>query len=122
MNPSTLVAMNTEAFNTKSSGRGSGNDTCCLSHDSSRGGSPAWARSARRAAQAVGADPDGRWFRMRSSAEVRRTDDAPRMRANEGRALSSRVQESRSEEHTSELQSHLNLVCRLLLEKKKRTD
>src|SRR5260370_4103191 len=27
----------------------------------------------------------------------------------------------RSEEHTSELQSHLNLVCRLLLEKKKRT-
>src|SRR5260370_28383844 len=30
------------------------------------------------------------------------------------------TQESRSEEHTSELQSHLNLVCRLLLEKKKR--
>src|SRR5690242_21084797 len=27
----------------------------------------------------------------------------------------------RSEEHTSELQSHVNLVCRLLLEKKKRT-
>src|SRR5260370_8266534 len=26
--------------------------------------------------------------------------------------------EPRSEEHTSELQSHLNLVCRLLLEKK----
>src|SRR5260370_18096501 len=26
---------------------------------------------------------------------------------------------NRSEEHTSELQSHLNLVCRLLLEKKK---
>src|SRR5260370_18186036 len=29
---------------------------------------------------------------------------------------------SRSEEHTSELQSHLNLVCRLLLEKKKQID
>src|SRR5260370_25793658 len=28
---------------------------------------------------------------------------------------------ARSEEHTSELQSHLNLVCRLLLEKKKHT-
>src|SRR5260370_17428490 len=28
----------------------------------------------------------------------------------------------RSEEHTSELQSHLNLVCRLLLEKKKQHD
>src|SRR5260370_29160662 len=27
--------------------------------------------------------------------------------------------DDRSEEHTSELQSHLNLVCRLLLEKKK---
>src|SRR5260370_21134223 len=29
-------------------------------------------------------------------------------------------QRARSEEHTSELQSHLNLVCRLLLEKKKK--
>src|SRR5260370_14675979 len=29
---------------------------------------------------------------------------------------------TRSEEHTSELQSHLNLVCRLLLEKKNRTN
>src|SRR5690242_21354422 len=28
--------------------------------------------------------------------------------------------EDRSEEHTSELQSHVNLVCRLLLEKKKK--
>src|SRR5260370_3542997 len=28
----------------------------------------------------------------------------------------------RSEEHTSELQSHLNLVCRLLLEKKKKRE
>src|SRR5260370_42655092 len=32
------------------------------------------------------------------------------------------VAEVRSEEHTSELQSHLNLVCRLLLEKKKKDD
>src|SRR5260370_41148857 len=30
----------------------------------------------------------------------------------------SRSTSKRSEEHTSELQSHLNLVCRLLLEKK----
>src|SRR5260370_10261728 len=30
--------------------------------------------------------------------------------------------QDRSEEHTSELQSHLNLVCRLLLEKKKQND
>src|SRR5260370_31428751 len=32
----------------------------------------------------------------------------------------SRCWRLRSEEHTSELQSHLNLVCRLLLEKKKK--
>src|SRR2546427_8495917 len=31
-----------------------------------------------------------------------------------------RVEELRSEEHTSELQSQSNLVCRLLLEKKKK--
>src|SRR5256884_6568475 len=31
------------------------------------------------------------------------------------------VNTSRSEEHTSELQSRLHLVCRLLLEKKKKT-
>src|SRR5438477_9177222 len=30
-----------------------------------------------------------------------------------------RSSSARSEEHTSELQSHVNLVCRLLLEKKK---
>src|SRR5438477_6438510 len=30
-----------------------------------------------------------------------------------------RSESGRSEEHTSELQSHVNLVCRLLLEKKK---
>src|SRR5438477_6020518 len=32
------------------------------------------------------------------------------------------ARELRSEEHTSELQSHVNLVCRLLLEKKKNRD
>src|SRR2546422_4000271 len=32
------------------------------------------------------------------------------------------IASSRSEEHTSELQSRLHLVCRLLLEKKKKTD
>src|SRR6267142_1204012 len=32
----------------------------------------------------------------------------------------SKLQRTRSEEHTSELQSHVNLVCRLLLEKKKK--
>src|SRR5260370_19861342 len=40
------------------------------------------------------------------------------MSARPGRIVAERA--VRSEEHTSELQSHLNLVCRLLLEKKKR--
>src|SRR5438477_6178422 len=35
-------------------------------------------------------------------------------------ALLRRERADRSEEHTSELQSHVNLVCRLLLEKKKK--
>src|SRR5260370_14411150 len=36
------------------------------------------------------------------------------------RVSASSADKNRSEEHTSELQSHLNLVCRLLLEKKKK--
>src|SRR5690242_20931244 len=53
----------------------------------------------------------------RGSRTLRLTD--------EGRALHERTIGplaeigDRSEEHTSELQSHVNLVCRLLLEKKK---
>src|SRR5260370_17173696 len=35
-------------------------------------------------------------------------------------AMKNVTAKARSEEHTSELQSHLNLVCRLLLEKKKK--
>src|SRR2546427_8633219 len=41
-----------------------------------------------------------------------------RLRLARGQSVS---RHSRSEEHTSELQSQSNLVCRLLLEKKKRT-
>src|SRR2546429_6509364 len=37
------------------------------------------------------------------------------------RFFQSGIQAKRSEEHTSELQSRLHLVCRLLLEKKKQT-
>src|SRR5690242_21119596 len=36
------------------------------------------------------------------------------------RSSQMRLKLMRSEEHTSELQSHVNLVCRLLLEKKKK--
>src|SRR5207237_5781669 len=52
------------------------------------------------------------------------TDDMLRTLARNGGVcminfFSAFVNDKRSEEHTSELQSHLNLVCRLLLEKKK---
>src|SRR5436190_17398760 len=46
----------------------------------------------------------------RASAEITAGSFAPSQR------------KARSEEHTSELQSHSELVCRLLLEKKKRTN
>src|SRR5260370_7587087 len=50
-----------------------------------------------------------------------RSTSIPRVFAGLGTAILSTPQGvmSRSEEHTSELQSHLNLVCRLLLEKNK---
>src|SRR2546427_2465813 len=44
----------------------------------------------------------------------------PRIWALEACACSRKEEKSRSEEHTSELQSQSNLVCRLLLEKKKK--
>src|SRR5437588_9480746 len=55
-------------------------------------------------------------------ADARRA--ARRAGRRRGRGRLGRVREfgsrSRSEEHTSELQSHSDLVCRLLLEKKKK--
>src|SRR5260370_19966346 len=52
-------------------------------------------------------------------AGVALSADVPRPLSGRGRAGPAFRPERRSEEHTSELQSHLNLVCRLLLEKKK---
>src|SRR5688572_31787383 len=43
-------------------------------------------------------------------------------RDHSGRGIAERRDARRSEEHTSELQSQSNLVCRLLLEKKKTED
>src|SRR5438034_7394754 len=42
------------------------------------------------------------------------------LRTIHGYGSSDRSRQNRSEEHTSELQSHSDLVCRLLLEKKKK--
>src|SRR2546429_5301279 len=52
-----------------------------------------------------------RWHRWNGGGQVRR--------GSAGRCRRDRA-ERRSEEHTSELQSRLHLVCRLLLEKKKK--
>src|SRR2546429_993456 len=49
----------------------------------------------------------------------RRSDSTAAARAHRGRRRAARRARARSEEHTSELQSRLHLVCRLLLEKKK---
>src|SRR2546422_6635095 len=54
-------------------------------------------------------DPNGGEFGRGQTAQVEKVD---------GRDLA--IAEGRSEEHTSELQSRLHLVCRLLLEKKKK--
>src|SRR5260370_26919445 len=55
-----------------------------------------------------------RWKRLVAEAETRRAESSGGPR----RGPDPRRRRGRSEEHTSELQSHLNLVCRLLLEKK----
>src|SRR2546429_3540567 len=60
-------------------------------------------------------------FRSRGQrAELRLPELRPHASAGQGRPRSLRGPRlHRSEEHTSELQSRLHLVCRLLLEKKK---
>src|SRR2546427_6786094 len=60
---------------------------------------------------------------LRSSRHTGDTRAGPRHRSRWGSrpppATASTSRDRRSEEHTSELQSQSNLVCRLLLEKKK---
>src|SRR5260370_15769814 len=58
-------------------------------------------------------------FRSRARRDLRR-ERAGGDHAQRRQRLRRRGHRRRSEEHTSELQSHLNLVCRLLLEKKKK--
>src|SRR2546422_8435394 len=58
----------------------------------------------------------GRRSRRGAVARAARAEDPERL----PRRGTARGRRSRSEEHTSELQSRLHLVCRLLLEKKKK--
>src|SRR5690242_21908050 len=56
---------------------------------------------------------DAAWADIEESAKLMINADVPKLAG----LIAYR---RRSEEHTSELQSHVNLVCRLLLEKKKK--
>src|SRR5438477_5923886 len=56
---------------------------------------------------------------FRSHRSNSRAESAPAQRGCSCLRLVGPCESARSEEHTSELQSHVNLVCRLLLEKKK---
>src|SRR5438477_5978690 len=66
--------------------------------------------------------PEGH-LRHRAARPVRGAagDPSPARGAAAAARLRGGLRSRRSEEHTSELQSHVNLVCRLLLEKKKTT-
>src|SRR2546427_3836901 len=65
---------------------------------------------------------DDHWSESRESARHRRWPDpgATRLRPACHYSFHKSAPYHRSEEHTSELQSQSNLVCRLLLEKKKK--
>src|SRR5260370_30107413 len=70
--------------------------------------SPAWARAISLASVAAESPAAGSEARLPGGGGTRASEPA--------------AGDSRPEEHTSELQSHLNLVWRLLLEKKKEHD
>src|SRR2546426_1775757 len=80
-------------------------------------GGAAWATARENARKPVCASAIG-WPPMReaSAAESQLLQRRRRGMA----AVRARAPSTRSEEHTSELQSPCNLVCRLLLEKKKK--
>src|SRR2546427_12479508 len=74
-----------------------------------------------RSCHRAGAAPHGPVQHLRAAACPARAPRPARaaLRAGAGTAARSGLRALRSEEHTSELQSQSNLVCRLLLEKKK---
>src|SRR2546429_3716267 len=89
-------------------------------------GKPSWSQR-RSASFALFTNADAGTSRpiLRQASLNHRRSSATLMARNDAPIISTLyfsrtpVSESRSEEHTSELQSRLHLVCRLLLEKKK---
>src|SRR2546427_7249016 len=88
----------------------------------------AWARSRDTSTAVTVTNPTrgSRTLAVRNAATVWRISSATRSGRRRGREegtdrrVMSQKARARSEEHTSELQSQSNLVCRLLLEKKKK--
>src|SRR5690242_21154900 len=70
------------------------------------------------AAQQAALDAPARQRHVEEEGRVPEEREAPPDHAAHEGAVQQSHQRPRSEEHTSELQSHVNLVCRLLLEKK----
>src|SRR5690606_41047799 len=64
-------------------------------------------------------DPDGLWINLIETKNPDKRTGWETREIHAGVALMGFHTVTRSEEHTSELQSRENLVCRLLLEKKK---
>src|SRR5690242_21612463 len=81
-----------------------------------RSGQPVWAVAATHDT-GISFSQEDRTFIHKIDSQI----DRERAKVVSDLLFTGRVQgvELRSEEHTSELQSHVNLVCRLLLEKKK---
>src|SRR3712207_7017409 len=77
--------------------------------------SAAWVRTSSSLARVIATKKSLRSSASRSSAPGRTSGPRP-----SGRSSGRRRSRARSEEHTSELQSRQYLVCRLLLEKKKK--
>src|SRR5688572_25930510 len=78
------------------------------------------AKDSKGATRTVNTDANGNYeFRSLAAGDYDLTVTAEGFNTLEHRNVSVRSAKTRSEEHTSELQSQSNLVCRLLLEKKK---
>src|SRR3712207_8252842 len=76
----------------------------------------------RSAPMALTATPEGTSVGIQGQPKVEKTILEQAIQVSDTSALIAEAPKTRSEEHTSELQSRQYLVCRLLLEKKKKID
>src|SRR2546429_7263631 len=84
------------------------------------GGAGLRRRSPRVTVLTTKAAPSSEAMMARVASSFRRSAFSPAYSRSAATKAGGRLASRRSEEHTSELQSRLHLVCRLLLEKKKK--